>query len=208
MKKNPRLLTSFAAAALMAGMCNAEAETAPVGASADALAAAGQAAASEARKRAAAANFLPIVRGRLPLLFVHAVRFDPVITAMGNKDIATKFATSVGKVFDIKKGRNFAYVTANYKPSAEDVSAAEAWISQIGASNAKGLSAVGDKDLMTKVLEQYKSAGLASAEDVAKLSAARTASRPVKAAAPAAAAATAGEGPQTAAAGSADDLLG
>ncbi len=166
--------------------CSVDADTVEVGgATAEALAAATASAAAEIRKRAAAANFLPIVRGRLPLVFVHAVRFDPVVGAMGNKDTASKFATSVGKIFDIKKGRNFAYVNAEYKPSAEDLAAAQAWIDQIGAENAKGLSALGVKALMTSVLEQYKAGGLATAEDIAKLTAARGAARTVKAAAPA-----------------------
>ena len=190
--KNPRLLTSFA---LLEAMCSIEAETVEAGgataelvggATAEALNAATAAAAAETRKRAAAANFLPIVRGRLPLVFVHAVRFDPTINAMGNKDAASKFATSVGKIFDIKKGRNFAYVDESYKPSAEDLAAAQAWIDQVGAENAKGLSALGDKTLMTAVLEQYKAGGLATAEDIAKLTALRGAARTVKAATPAA----------------------
>lgn len=206
-----RLLTSFALAATLPGICFAEVEGSEFvgGATAEALAAAGEAAAETARKRAAASNFLPIVRGRLPLLFVHAVRFDPVIGAMGNKDTASKFGTSVGKIFDIKKGRNFAYITADYKPSADDLAAAENWIAQVGAGNAKGMTALGDKGLMTQVLEQYKAGGLASAEDIAKLGAARIASRPAKAAS-----ATTGvlavkpETAQASAAGAADDLLG
>lgn len=228
--KNPRLLTSFTAAITAASLCNASseaideagmaAEIAKVadtsaetvaGATAEAIAAASASAADAVRKRAAASNFLPIVRGRLPLIFVHAIRFDPTIGAMANKDTATKFATSVGKVFDIKKGRNFAYITSDYKPSAEDLAAAQAWIDQTGASNAKGLTAVGDKTLMATVLEQYKAGGLASAEQAAKLVAARTVTRVAKASQ---AAAPAGQGlpattstAQAAAAGTADDLL-
>jgi hypothetical protein len=211
--KNPRLLTSFATAIAVIGMCNADAETIEGGGGAtpEALAAAGEsAAAAEAtRKRSAASNFLPIVRGRLPLVFVHAVRFDPVIGAMGNKDIASKFATSVGKVFDIKKGRNFGYVDASYKPSAEDLTAAQSWIDQVGAENAKGMSAVGDKAVMVQVLEQYKAGGLATAEDIAKLAAARGATRAVKAEKPATTGVLAAkaETVQGAAAGTADDLL-
>lgn len=138
---------------------------------------------AEARKRAPAANFLPIVRGRLPLIFVHAVRFDPVVKAMPKKDSATKLATSVGKVFDIQKGRNFSYVDEGFKPTADDVAAAQAWIDQTGAANAKGQTAVGDKALMTQILEQYKKRGLATTEEAAKFTAARGATR--KPAAPA-----------------------
>lgn len=86
----------------------------------------GQTADGQPRRRAPKTNLLNIARGRLPLLFVHAIRFKE--TAGTNAEIAKKYATSVGKVFDIKKGRNFEYVTEAFKPSAEDVKAAQAWI--------------------------------------------------------------------------------
>lgn len=171
-------------------LMSAEAEGSTGGTSAD-PAAGESTAAAEARKRAAASNFLPIVRGRLPLIFVHAVRFDKVLNAMANKDLGTKLATSVGKVFDIKKGRNFGYVTEGFKPTAEDVSAAESWIAQVGAQNAKGQNAQGDKSLMQKILDEYKERGLASAEEAAAQSAARTVTRK-----PAATAASTGTLPQ------------
>jgi hypothetical protein len=143
---------------------------------ATAATAAGIAQATEAvekAKRAAASNFLPIVRGRLPLIFVHAVRFDKVLNSMGNKDLAAKFGTSVGKIFDIKKGRNFAYVTEGFKPTGEDVAAAKTWINQVGAANAKGLNATGDKTLMQTTLDAYEARGLATAEDAAAFAAAK-----------------------------------
>lgn len=117
------------------------------------------------RKRAEATNFLAIVRGRFPLLLVHAVRFDEVLGKMGNKDVAAKLATSVGKVFDIRKGRNFAYLTKEWKPTASDVTDAKAWAEQIGGTNAKGLTATGDKSLVTKIVEQYEASGLATAAE-------------------------------------------
>lgn len=135
--------------------------------------------AAETAKRAAASNFLPIVRGRLPLVFVHALRFDKTLLAMSNKDAASKFATSVGKVFDIRKNRNFGYVGEGFKPTAEDVTAAQGWIDAVGAENAKGLTAAGDKTLMQNTLDQYKAAGLATAEEAAAFSAARGATRVV-----------------------------
>lgn len=129
------------------------------------------------RKRAPAANFLPIVRGRLPFVLVHAVRFHPVISQMGNKDIASKFGTSVGKVFDIKKGRNFGYINESYKPTAEDITNAKAWAAQFGAANAKGLTAQGDRVLIEQITAEYEGNGLATAEDVAKVTEARAATR-------------------------------
>jgi len=165
--------------------------------------------AEQKAKRAAASNFLSIVRGRLPLIFVHALRFDKTLLAMSNKDAASKFATSVGKVFDIRKGRNFAYIGEDFKPTAEDVTAAQGWIDAVGAENAKGLTAQGDKTLMQNTLDSYKAAGLATAEQAAAQSAARGATRQVgvKKEAPAASGgAPATEGVQ-AGAPKADDLL-
>lgn len=161
MKNRSRMLASFAALAATSN-CFAEAEGVDPSAAASTadpavVAAAAEAAAESERKRAPASNFLPIVRGRLPLIFVHAIRFDKVLNAMSNKDLAVKFATSVGKVFDIKKGRNFGYVTEGFKPTTEDVTTAEAWISQVGAANAKGQTAQGDKNLMQSTLDSYKS---------------------------------------------------
>lgn len=222
MKSNLRMRTSFGALAALSMLTMSDAGLADAAATAETTAGAPDPdpaapdpdpAAAEARKRAAASNFLPIVRGRLPLLFVHAIRFDKVLNAMSNKDLASAFATSVGKVFDIKKGRNFGYVNAEFKPSAEDIAAAEGWIAQIGAQNAKGLSAQGNKQLLQNTLDEYKARGLASAEEVAALSAARTASRPAAKTAGAKAGTTlpstgvGAEGTQTAAASSADDLL-
>lgn len=160
-----------------------------------------QATATEGRKRAAASNFLPIVRGRLPLIFVHAIRFDDVVKAMDTKSAATKFGTSVGKVFDIRKNRNFAYIDANFKPTAEDIAAAKSWAEQVGAQNAKGQTAGGDKALMEQIVKQYEERGLGTG-----------AQRPARAAAPAAAPAAAGGSgsseTQAAAANTADALLG
>jgi|ERR1700756_136634 len=135
--------------------------------------------AEQKAKRAAASNFLSIVRGRLPLIFVHALRFDKTLLAMSNKDAASKFATSVGKVFDIRKNRNFSYVGEAFKPTAEDVTAAQGWVDAVGAENAKGLKAVGDKTLMQNVLDTYKAAGLATAEEAAAFASARGATRTV-----------------------------
>lgn len=208
MKSNrTKLLTAFALAALPSLFAEDANAAAATGGGDPAAGAAAEA----ARKRAPASNFLPIVRGRIPLIFVHAVRFDKVLNAMGNKDLATKFATSVGKIFDIKKGRNFAYVTEGFKPTAEDLAAAEGWIKQVGEKNSKDLAAAGDKSLMQKTLDAYKERGLATAEEAAAFSASRTVVRkPAEnkgAAAPAAAAGAASEGAQAAASGKADDLL-
>lgn len=167
------------------------------------------AAQTEARKRAAPSNFLPIVRGRLPLVFVHAVRFNAEIQPMGNKDLAAKLGTSVGKIFDIRKGRNFSYVDASFKPTADDVASAKNWIEQVGSQNAKGVSAQGDRALMQKLLADCEKGGLATAEEAAAFSAARTSTRAPKAVAGATAStkAPATEKVGETAGATADDLL-
>lgn len=159
---------------------------------AEGLAAAGESgeAMDAPRKRAPAANFLPIVNGRLPLIFVHNIRFNEAGTA--NSELAKRYATSVGKVFDIKKGRNFAYVTEDFKPTQGDIDAANNWIAQIGAENVKhGVKVdTGDVEHLNTIVSNYIARGLATAEEAAAFAASRTTTRaprkPKESAAPAA----------------------
>lgn len=86
--------------------------------------------AASAEAAAPAAEKAPpkeIIRGRMPVAVVAQVRFG------ANKDGATKavadlFGTTVGKVDDIKKNRNFAYVTADFKPTAAQKADGIAWL--------------------------------------------------------------------------------
>lgn len=71
----------------------------------------------------------PIVRGRMPAVIVFMIRFG------NNKDektaaLAQMFATTVGKIDDIRKNRNFAYVTANFKPTQALVDEGIAFLQQ------------------------------------------------------------------------------
>lgn len=111
-------------------------------------------------------NLLDIINGRLPLPLVYMIRFDK-LGALSNADAAKAFGTSVGKVFDIKKGRNFGYVDANYKPSAEEVAAAKAWC-ETGktAKSQKTLAEVGGRP--ADILKALEAMGVATAEEVAK----------------------------------------
>ena len=106
----------------------------------------GVTAAGEPRKRAPATNKLDIVRGRLPLLFVHSIRFKETGT---NAEIAKRYATSVGKVFDIKKGRNFDYIKDGFKPTADDLENAKKWVSEAGKHG-------GDMGALGDVVASYK----------------------------------------------------
>lgn len=70
-----------------------------------------------------------IVRGTLPKALVYLIRFGET----GNKeaDIAKKYGTTTGKVADILKNRNFAYIDQDFRPTAEDKAAAIAWLRQV-----------------------------------------------------------------------------
>jgi len=68
-----------------------------------------------------------IINGRMPVAVVAQIRFG------NNKDDATKllaalYGTTVGKIDDIKKNRNFAYVDATFKPTASQKAEGIAWL--------------------------------------------------------------------------------
>lgn len=123
-------------------------------------------AAAEPKKRAPKNpdNILNIINGRLPLPLVHMIRFDK-LGAMTTADAAKAFGTSVGKVFDIKKGRNFGYIDASYKPSAEEVASAKAWCETGKTAKGQTLAEAGGKP--TEILTALNAMGVATAEEVA-----------------------------------------
>lgn len=97
------------------------------------------------KTRAPKTHLLDIARGRLPIPFVHAIRFtEPAET--GNAALAKKYGTSVGKVFDIRKGRNFGYVTKDYVFNADELNAARAWAHEAGNHG-------GDKDALVAFVD-------------------------------------------------------
>jgi hypothetical protein len=109
-------------------------------------------------------NILDIINGRLPLPLVYMIRFDK-LGAASNGDNAKKFGTSVGKVFDIKKGRNFGYVDASYLPSAEEVAAAKAWCETGKTAKGKSLKEAGGNP--EAILAELAKMTVATAEQVA-----------------------------------------
>ena len=149
-------------------------------------------AAPEKKKRAPKTNLLDIVRGRMPLACVAAIRFkEPA--EVSNGDLAKKYGTSVGKVFDIRKGRNFGYVTDTYKPSEEDFKAAEAWAKQAAQHG-------GDEAAVMAAVDKL---GRATAEEAAAQAEKITAARSKGPRQPKAKA----EGTEQKSGGSAEDLL-
>ena len=57
-----------------------------------------------------------IIRGRMPALIVYMIKFnEPAATVAA---LATKYKTTVGKVSDVQKDRNFQYITKDFAPTA------------------------------------------------------------------------------------------
>lgn len=107
-------------------------------------------------------NILDIINGRLPLALVFLIRFKETGTTA---ERAKKFGTSVGKVFDIVKGRNFGYIDATYKPSTDELAAAKAWCETGKTAKGKSLKeAGGDPDA---IMVAVNALGVATAEEVA-----------------------------------------
>ena len=69
-----------------------------------------------------------IIRGRIALAIVFLIRFVEPAEA-GTKALAEKYGTTVGKIDDIRKNRNFAYVTEDVKFTEDQVKEAVTYIS-------------------------------------------------------------------------------
>lgn len=76
------------------------------------------------------ANKLDIINGRMPLAVVFVIRFQEDAEAKDNV-LAKKYHTSPGKISDVRKGRNFIYVDADFKPSAAEIDLGLAWADQM-----------------------------------------------------------------------------
>lgn len=68
-----------------------------------------------------------IINGRMPVAVVAQIRFGNN-KADATKDLAPLYGTTAGKIDDIKKGRNFAYVTADFRPTQAQKDEGVAWL--------------------------------------------------------------------------------
>ena len=68
-----------------------------------------------------------IIQGRMPVAVVHLMRFGSDKN-MATKDLAVAFGTTVGKVDDVKKNRNFAYVTEATRFTDEQIAEGIEWL--------------------------------------------------------------------------------
>lgn len=90
---------------------------------------AGEAATAEAKPAKAPAAPLEIIRGRMPVAVVAMVRFGN----LKGETVAVKakrFGTTVGKVDDIVKNRNFSYVKEDFAPTQAQKDEGIAWLKQ------------------------------------------------------------------------------
>lgn len=102
-----------------------------------------------------------IIRGRMPLAMVYAIRFLEEGT---DSELAAKYRTTPGKVNDIKKNRNFAYIDESAKFTQEQIDQAKERAEQLG-------------DHTESVTEKLDSMDVATEEEAAALVEKRTADR-------------------------------
>lgn len=108
-----------------------------------------------------------IIQGRMPVAVVHLARFGSN-KAGSTKDNAAKFGTTVGKIDDVKKNRNFAYVTEETKFTQAQIDEGIAWLKRHPKYDEAGV------DALVVELEGYP---IASDEEAKAFDAARTAAR-------------------------------
>ena len=89
-----------------------------------------------------------IIQGRMPVAVVHLLRFGSNKND-ATKALAEKFGTTVGKVDDVKKSRNFAYVTEGTKFIDEQIAEGIEWLKRHPAYDDKNV------DDLVNELESY-----------------------------------------------------
>jgi len=118
----------------------------------------------EAPKEKVLAN---IIRGRMPVAVVAQIRFGDQKNE-ATKTLATMFGTTVGKIDDIKKNRNFSYVKSDFKPTAEQKADGIAWLQRHPDF---------EKGTVDKLINELQATPEATAEEAAAFTAVRTEAR-------------------------------
>lgn len=108
-----------------------------------------------------------IINGRMPVTVVYLVRHGNN-KGEATKALATLFGTTVGKIDDIKKGRNFAYVTEAFRPTEAQKQEAADWLKRHPYYDASGVD---------KVLTELDAIPVATAEEAAAFEAVRVQNR-------------------------------
>ena len=108
-----------------------------------------------------------IINGRMPVAVVAQIRFGNN-KSDATKDLAAMYGTTVGKIDDIKKNRNFAYVGADFKPTQEQIDQGLEWLKRHPKYN---------EGTVDKIIQELETTPVATAEEAAKFEAARVAAR-------------------------------
>ena len=108
-----------------------------------------------------------IINGRMPVAVVAQIRFGNN-KGDSTKELAAMYGTTVGKIDDIKKNRNFAYVGADFKPTQEQIDQGLEWLKRHPKWS------TGEVD---KVITELENTQVATAEEAAKFEADRVAAR-------------------------------
>ena len=108
-----------------------------------------------------------IIQGRMPVAVVHLMRFGSD-KSKATKDLAVAFGTTVGKVDDVKKNRNFAYVVEDIRFTQAQIDEGCEWLKRHPKYDESGA------DALVVELEGY---AVANDEEAAAFEAARTAAR-------------------------------
>ena len=108
-----------------------------------------------------------IINGRMPVAVVAQIRFGNN-KGDSTKELAAMYGTTVGKIDDIKKNRNFAYVGADFKPTQEQIDQGLEWLKRHPKYD------TGEVD---KVIQELETTPVATAEEAAKFEADRVAAR-------------------------------
>ena len=108
-----------------------------------------------------------IIQGRMPVAVVHLLRFGNS-KGGATKELAVKFGTTVGKVDDVKKNRNFAYVVEDTRFTQAQIDEGCEWLKRHPKYDEAGA------DALVVELESYT---VATDEEAKAFEAARTAAR-------------------------------
>lgn len=108
-----------------------------------------------------------IIQGRMPVAVVHLARFGSN-KGGATKDLAVKFGTTVGKIDDVKKNRNFAYVVEDTKFTQAQIDEGVEWLKRHPKYDEAGV------DALVVELESYT---VATEDEAKAFEAARTAAR-------------------------------
>ena len=108
-----------------------------------------------------------IISGRMPVSVVHLIRFGNS-KGGATKELAAKAGTTVGKIDDIKKNRNFAYVVEDTKFTQAQIDEGIEWLKRHPKYDESGV------DALVVELEGYT---VATEDEAKAFEAARTAAR-------------------------------